>query len=741
MMRKLESIDFGSDANELIETIERAPFYLSDHVGSYLQGGDPNLKSGNVYLLEFIIARMLMNPHAAAYDKGDLSMVVERFIDAGFAPWADYGKNGAQALKALLFPTMYRHGCDITYAARLLLQNMTRPDVGPEAKRPLDLIAIAPKTSAASAVCMMMSNKNALQVYADTDCVQAAVGYRINAAYATPFPGHDFTWEEREGRAFSNSFVVLVCDGHLLAFLPSSPAVMGSTFGMNALGVTRSLRKELSSIFGRRIEAVDECGLETILYLDDGKAIIYERAEEKEESLTELSKEEATDKLAEDFGSLRIERREIPDYLIETESENRPSEEAIREFLERFPPLRPDMQVKGEWSDVYRQWQDTGKMARSVRLFWDAYAKEDLDYFNFHDKTLMRNWWQLNQEAKNYLVKQGEKRAAVSKAMAFERIFSTRPLRFGKRVESGCFETCRIRVESKDKDRATLFKSREGEDFNDLFDHIQGDVQEFAEHLASMSKEMFEIPNRTKYDEKKEPLTVALSLERSIRKPQLMLYLNRNAKTNKWDAAGMGLMLPGRAGDYRVQAAHAWENELYGTAQIVAGEDFKASFTLPFWYVDKDRIKEGEDVVFRVAALGWNLKQRTDTVLEIAEGSLFEDELKRFLAENPNAKKEDFPPIKVDSRNAVSWMESANGVMSFVCPLGDVAECDLLGEPGYCIKLPFATTAEGDVLSDVLMYVRASDCEDGYRPQKGDSAVGVVRLLAKVACDADFLEH
>ena len=184
-------------------------------------------------------------------------------------------------------------------------------------------------------------------------------------------------------------------------------------------------------------------------------------------------------------------------------------------------------------------------------------------------------------------------------------------------------------------------------------------------------------------------------------------------------------MMQGLPNPLHIRKAHTWTNNIEGVVAAEHAHDGPpVSFFAPFFFRDKSLFAPGAEVSVSLAALAFSCRKAAMQRFSVDEGPLYEQELQRFLEENPKKSEADFTAPVVSMEGARILLPQPYACeWQYRCPVLAVAQTDFLGLPVYKLHVIFVGVDE-DSLAGYL-YVPERLLE-GYKPQPGDDIEGTL---------------
>lgn len=182
-----------------------------------------------------------------------------------------------------------------------------------------------------------------------------------------------------------------------------------------------------------------------------------------------------------------------------------------------------------------------------------------------------------------------------------------------------------------------------------------------------------------------------------------------------------------------IRKSHAWRNGLEG---VVAAERVHdgppITFFAPFFFRDEPQFAPGAELSVSLAGLAFSCRKAAMQRFTVEEGPWYEEELQRFLEENPGKSEADFSAPVVSMQGARILMPQHYACeWQYRCPVLDVARTEILGQPVYRLHVIFVGV-DDDTLAGYL-YV-PERLLDGYVPQAGDDIEGTLWMTGML-CD------
>ncbi len=142
---------------------------------------------------------------------------------------------------------------------------------------------------------------------------------------------------------------------------------------------------------------------------------------------------------------------------------------------------------------------------------------------------------------------------------------------------------------------------------------------------------------------------------------------------------------------------------------------------------------------FCIAGIGWNIEKRTDTHVQINEGTLYENALRDFLKENPDKIADDFPYVTLNARHlnclfAIQYEDA----YEFASDILAIKKFKYYGLKFYCLEIEVLIGADETKQGmKVNLYVNKKSLGD-YVPQIGDNILGLMQLTAYINTNQYF---
>lgn len=195
-------------------------------------------------------------------------------------------------------------------------------------------------------------------------------------------------------------------------------------------------------------------------------------------------------------------------------------------------------------------------------------------------------------------------------------------------------------------------------------------------------------------------------------------------------------VMEGLPNPLRIRKSHAWSNALEG---VVAAERVHdgppVTFFAPFFFRDAPRFVPEAEVMVSLAALAFSCRKAVMQKFTVEEGPWYEEELQRFLEENPGKSEADFSAPVVSMQGARILMPQPYACeWQYRCPVLDVARTEILGQPVYKLHVIFVGVDDDNLAGYLYVPERLLD---GYIPQAGDDVEGSLWMTGMLCEDRE----
>ena len=168
---------------------------------------------------------------------------------------------------------------------------------------------------------------------------------------------------------------------------------------------------------------------------------------------------------------------------------------------------------------------------------------------------------------------------------------------------------------------------------------------------------------------------------------------------------------------------YRWNVEAEGemSAQVTINEGYLLNFHNPFFAFDSQNFEFNKPQNICLAALALNLNGLQETSYEINEGPVFEENLQKFLSENPNKTAKDYKPEKIYiDKNLTRMMMPSDYVSEFhgIGQIKEISKTKIFGELITILKTDFGHACDNDSLF-INIYAANHVLKD-FIPQIGD---------------------
>lgn len=191
--------------------------------------------------------------------------------------------------------------------------------------------------------------------------------------------------------------------------------------------------------------------------------------------------------------------------------------------------------------------------------------------------------------------------------------------------------------------------------------------------------------------------------------------------------------LDGLPNDFTVDQVHVWENGVAAHVGVTMEGSQK-----PLWFYTPTYFRDHEALItpdvtstFLLAGLAYGLRRALLDTVTITQGPRYEAYAAAWLAEHPDKKSHQVPPLKLDVAGSRVIMPGNNYCEYQIrATVESVESSHLDKEPVRMLRLSFPM--EGRAALDIMLYVPERALEQGYEPKAGDEIDTYVWLQGRI---------
>lgn len=155
------------------------------------------------------------------------------------------------------------------------------------------------------------------------------------------------------------------------------------------------------------------------------------------------------------------------------------------------------------------------------------------------------------------------------------------------------------------------------------------------------------------------------------------------------------------------------------------------SFFDPYFFLERGLLEKAEEKRISLAGLALTCKKSTVDGMKMHEGPLYDEQLAKFLSDNPTKTKEDFPYIFISLTNICLFVpQEYVPAFEYRCPVLKVDTVSFLNHDMYKLCVPIIR--DGDTAVYCNLYV-SEHILNGYIPCAGDDIEGVMWMNGHIA--------
>ncbi|MDR1942160.1 MAG: hypothetical protein LBQ47_07520, partial [Endomicrobium sp.] len=210
---------------------------------------------------------------------------------------------------------------------------------------------------------------------------------------------------------------------------------------------------------------------------------------------------------------------------------------------------------------------------------------------------------------------------------------------------------------------------------------------------------------------------------------QLCSLIEKKNNTNEF--ISMFPLLAGIPAKLNITEKYTWENGLEGevSGKWLGGREI--NFFAPFYYQQFLNTEINKEFTVYLSGIAFSVKDDTGNKFEIDKGDMYEMQLRKFLKDNPDKTKKDFPCITVHMGDvSVLFPTQYYSNFEYRGPILSIEYTELLGakiakakirilRSGYDVK------AEEELCINLYLTEHALN---GYNPKEGDCITGAMWL-------------
>lgn len=190
-------------------------------------------------------------------------------------------------------------------------------------------------------------------------------------------------------------------------------------------------------------------------------------------------------------------------------------------------------------------------------------------------------------------------------------------------------------------------------------------------------------------------------------------------------------LLEGLPNDLTVDEVYVWENGVAANVALaMEGHDKPLWFYTPTYFRDKDALTPGVTHTFLVAGLAYGMRRALLDTITITQGPRYEAYAAHWLAENPDKKRVQVPPLQINVAGSRLIMPGNNYCeYQMRAPIVAVESCQLDKEEICMVHLRFDMEERAPL--DIMLYTTARALGD-YVPAVGDEIDTYVWLQGRI---------
>lgn len=177
----------------------------------------------------------------------------------------------------------------------------------------------------------------------------------------------------------------------------------------------------------------------------------------------------------------------------------------------------------------------------------------------------------------------------------------------------------------------------------------------------------------------------------------------------------------------KVLATCAWPSRIGGEVALAIG-DTSITAVVPDFYLKKSLLQPGKELYFRISGSVETLELQSVKSFTITDGPLYENELSKFLKDNPDKTEKDFPGVEISTEGMqVIFPKEYSTYFELGSPVLSLEETKFLGTKIF--KMKIILHRFGDEEMYMNLYAAQSQMPAGLKV--GSGMVGIVRLYAE----------
>lgn len=288
------------------------------------------------------------------------------------------------------------------------------------------------------------------------------------------------------------------------------------------------------------------------------------------------------------------------------------------------------------------------------------------------------------------------------------------------------FNTVRMHIEPCNDNKLEHF-----EGLGNVWATLVSDEEKLNEELPFLIQKAVEEGELFKEDEDNSVKFISYPDESFFR------FIVSLVETDKsYQVASFAPLPDGVSSTLKTEGIYEWENRIEGEVQAVAPFDQHhqtINFFDPLFVYNKDRYIKNKPVYVALSAIGFYCEKNDPETFIIDEGELYESYIEQFLEENPEATREDAPPLEVSNNSMTMFYQQ-----EYTCEYqyrGIVIDVDEVEFNNKTVKKLTLIVIRGEKTEDVValnMYIPIERLHEDYEPERGDEVVGTLMLIGTV---------
>ncbi len=270
------------------------------------------------------------------------------------------------------------------------------------------------------------------------------------------------------------------------------------------------------------------------------------------------------------------------------------------------------------------------------------------------------------------------------------------------------------------------------EDMRRYWNTLIGDMKDLSKVLAVTAKLGGTRPSWTKNNGKTEQMLLAWPQTSPLRTATIV----SGESGGKLEYYTIFPFIEGIPNELRVEKTHAWKNNIEGEVGCAIGdsEDILWFYNPLFFRDNPVDLTEGVEQEFYMAGLCLGVRPALLDELTITSGPEYEAYLTAWLEKNPDKKRIDVPPLKINLVGQRILIPT--GIASEYQARATIQKIETFGfgpEQGQIKIYRFAITLGQKNFINLMMYASEFALQKGYEPKEGDDVDLIFWLQGRIA--------